>query len=96
MVRRTSSKALLSAARAWSTNGSRLAPRPSAFRAASAFARALSPDQAGAGGIAHRPRYDMQMELANHVPERAPTLILSAFACALSVQRQRGPSANRA
>ena len=27
MVKRTSSKALLSAARAWSTNGSRLAPR---------------------------------------------------------------------
>jgi hypothetical protein len=33
MVRRTSLKALLSAARAWSTNGSRLAPRRSAFGA---------------------------------------------------------------
>ena len=39
---------------------------------------------------------DIQMELTNHVAERAPTLILSAFACALSVQRQKGASANRA
>jgi hypothetical protein len=38
MVRRTSLKAVLSAARAWATNGSRLAPRRSAFGAVPARA----------------------------------------------------------